>query len=135
MGDNLLIFLADLTAFIHFLYILFVVGGQALIMLGWVRQWRWTRQRLFRLLHLAAIGLVVIEVWSKVYCPLTVLESHFRQHSSDSIYTSGFISYWIGRLIYYNAPEWVFILLYSLFFIVVVVTYLVYPPRRAKNND
>ena len=135
MGDNLLIFLADLTAFIHFLYILFVVGGQALIMMGWARQWSWTRQRLFRMLHLMAISLVVLEVWSKVYCPLTVLENYFRKQADDSIHTSGFIGYWINRLIYYNAPEWLFITLYSLFFIVVALTYLGYPPRRAKNND
>ncbi len=132
---NLFILLADSIAIAHVAYILFVVGGQGLIMMGWARQWQWTRHRLFRLIHLAAIALVVIEVWSGIYCPLTLLENYFRSQAGDIVYSSSFVGYWIDSLIYYTAPEWVFTLLYSIFFIFVLLTYLAYPPRRVKSSD
>jgi len=126
--------LANLTAMIHVAYILFVLAGQGLILIGWARGWHWTRARIFRMLHLAAIGFVVIETLSGIFCPLTLLENYLRARSGDALYSSSFIGYWVDWLIYYNAPEWVFALVYSVFFIVVVVTFIVYPPRRAKNN-
>jgi hypothetical protein len=127
--------LADLTAIMHLAYILFVVIGQALILLGWLRGWGWTRRCIFRMLHIAAIGLVVIEVWGEIYCPLTLLENYLRALSGESVYSSSFISYWVGRLIYYDAPAWVFTLLYTVFFAIVAGTYIAYPPRCVKNND
>jgi hypothetical protein len=127
--------LADLTAVVHLAYILFVLIGQVLVLLGWFRGWGWTRQCLFRLLHIAAIALVVIEVWGEIDCPLTLLENYLRTLAGQSVYTSSFISYWVGWLIYYDAPVWVFTLLYTVFFTIVAVTYLAYPPHCVKNID
>lgn len=134
MEINKYMLLADLTAIVHLAYILFVLAGQGLILIGWVRGWHWTRGRIFRMLHLAAIGLVVIEALSGIFCPLTLLENYLRVRSGDALYSSSFIGYWTDALIYYTAPEWVFTLVYSVFFIVVVVTFIAYPPRSAKNN-
>lgn len=127
--------LADLTAIIHLAYILFVLVGQILVLLGWFRGWRWTRQCTFRLFHIAAIGLVVIEVWGGINCPLTLLENYLRSLAGQAVYSSSFINYWVGWLIYYDAPAWVFTLLYSVFFTIVAGTYIVYPPRCVKNID
>lgn len=127
--------LADLTAIVHLAYILFVVVGQVLVLIGWFRGWEWTRLCAFRLLHIAAIGLVVIEVWGGLFCPLTLLENYFRALAGQAVYSSSFISYWVGWLIYYDAPVWVFTVLYSVFFAIVAVTYIVYPPRCVKNID
>ncbi len=127
--------LADLTAIVHLAYILFVVLGQAVILLGWSRGWGWTRQCLFRMLHIAAIGLVVIEVWGELYCPLTLLENYLRTLAGEAVYSSSFISHWVGWLIYYDAPAWVFTLSYTVFFTIVAATYIAYPPRCAKKID
>ena len=93
------LFLADLVGLWHGLFVLFVVGGQSLILIGWVSGWVWTRGRIFRLLHLAAIGFVVLESWLGIPCPLTVLEAGLR----DSATTASFIGYWLDRLLYFQA--------------------------------
>ncbi len=127
--------LADLTATLHVSYILFVVIGQGMIVLGWTMGWVWTRHCIFRLLHIAAIGLVVIEAWSGVFCPLTLVENYFRTLAGQTAYASSFIGHWVGWLIYYDAPAWVFTLLYTLFFAIVLIAFIAYPPRCVKSND
>src|SRR5206468_711548 len=53
-------FLADVILVVHASFVLFVVGGFVLILIG-ARSWSWVRNRAFRILHLAAIAFVTIE--------------------------------------------------------------------------
>ena len=62
---------ADAVLVLHFLFIVFVVGGLVLVVVGNLRSWRWVNTWWFRLAHLAAIGVVVAEAWLGVMCPLT----------------------------------------------------------------
>ena len=126
-------FLADIVALVHAVYILFVVGGQVLILVGWMAGWAWTRNMIFRLTHLAAICLVVVEAWTGVFCPLTVLENRLRLLAGLSPYDASFFGYWINWLIYYTAPEWVFTLVYTVFALIVLITFIFYPPIRSKK--
>jgi hypothetical protein len=112
------------------MFVLFVVGGQLLILAGWARGWGWTRHPIFRWTHLGAIGFVVLEAWFSVPCPLTILENYFRAQAGQTIYETSFIGYWLDRLLYYNAPAWIFTLSYTVFSLLVVLTFIVYPPRR-----
>lgn len=120
------LFLADLVGLSHALFVLFVLGGQILVLSGWICGWQWTRVRLFRMAHLAAIGFVVLESWFGIVCPLTALEGGLRDSAPDLT----FIGYWLDRLLYYQAPDWVFTTAYSLFGFLVVLTFFFYPPRR-----
>lgn len=122
--------LADATLLLHASFVLFVVAGQIVILIGWAAAWRFTRYRLWRLAHLGAIGFVVLEAWFGVPCPLTVLENVLRVAAGDSGYARSFIREWLGHLIFYEAPLWVFTALYTAFAILVVVTFIAYPPRR-----
>jgi hypothetical protein len=122
--------LADLVLVTHAAYVLFVVGGQALIVIGWIRGWEWTRGRVFRLLHLVAIGLVMLEAWLGIHCPLTILENFLRLQAGAAAYENNFIGYWLRSLIFYAAPEWIFALVYTVFTALVILTWLAYPPRR-----
>ena len=122
--------LADLTLVVHAAFVLFVVGGQIAIVAGWRLGWLWTRQLVFRLLHLSAIGFVMFEVWFGVACPLTVAENLLRAKAGAAVYDASFIGHWLARLIFYSAPEWVFTLFYTVFATLVILTWLVYPPRR-----
>lgn len=122
--------LADIVLTLHFCFVLFVVGGQLLILIGWARHWVWTRLPFFRWSHLGAIGFVVVEAWLGANCPLTVLENYLRVKAGVDAYHSGFIGYWISRMLFYEAPAWVFVLLYTAFGILVVLTLFVYPPRK-----
>ena len=70
--------LADAVLVVHFGVVLFVVGGLVVVLAGnWLR-WRWVNHLWFRLAHLAAIAVVVIQAWLGQYCPLTTLESWLR---------------------------------------------------------
>jgi hypothetical protein len=122
--------LADLVLAAHAAYVLFVVGGQTLIVIGWIRGWEWTRCRVFRLLHLVAIGLVMLEAWLGINCPLTVLENFLRLQADAVVYENSFIAHWLRWVIFYTAPEWIFALIYTVFMALVILTWLAYPPRR-----
>ncbi len=85
---------------------------------------------MFRLLHLVAMGFVMLEAWFGVTCPLTVVENVLRAKAGAAAYDRSFISHWLERLVFYTAPEWVFTLIYTVFAMLVIVTWLAYPPRR-----
>lgn len=121
--------LADLVLAVHVTFILFVVGGQISILAGWALGWSWTRHRWFRLLHLLAIGFVMLQAWIGAVCPLTALEDFFRDAAGIVTYENGFIRHWVRELIFYAAPGWVFTLVYTVFAGLVALTWFVYPPR------
>jgi len=110
--------------------VVFVLAGQAAILIGWLRGWRWTRGLAFRTGHLVGIGLVVAESWFDIPCSLTVLENTLRARSGALGYEHGFMRDWLTRLLFYSAPSWVFTLAYTLFGGVVLATFIAYPPRR-----
>ncbi len=123
---------ADAVLLVHVAFVAFVVLGQLYVMLGWALSWRTARNRLFRHLHLAAIGVVVLQAWLGLVCPLTLLELHLRGGDAGWSEGQSFIGYWLSRLLYYQAPAWVFTTVYTLFGLVVLSCYLGYPPRRRK---
>jgi hypothetical protein len=123
--------LADVVLVLHFAFVLFVVGGLALILVGAVAGWRWIRNRAFRYAHLAAIVFVAAEALVGVACPLTVWEHLLRSGSPDG---PSLVGRWVSRLLYYDFPEWVFTAAYVLFAIAVAVTlWLVPPATRARK--
>ena len=126
-----MIWLADLILVLHAVFIVFVVGGQILILAGWLRGWSWPRHRWFRLLHLLAIGVVMLQAWIGLACPLTTLEDFLRAPAAGTpIYEDGFIRYWLRELVFYTARAWVFTVIYTAFAGIVALTWLAYPPRR-----
>ncbi|HSQ05509.1 MAG TPA: DUF2784 domain-containing protein [Burkholderiales bacterium] len=120
--------LADLVLVVHFAFVLFVVGGLALIWLGAALGWHWIRNQWFRLGHLAAIVYVALEASIGMMCPLTVWEDALRGvHEEKS-----FIARWIHALLFYDFPEWVFTAAYVAFALAVIATYWVVPPAKNK---
>jgi hypothetical protein len=123
--------LADLVLVLHVAVVLFVVGGLVLIGLGNWRRWAWVNAWWFRLAHLGAIAIVVAESWFGIVCPLTTLEAWLRLRAGAPVYGgSGFIEHWLQRLLYYDAPAWVFTLAYSAFALLVALAWWCFPPRR-----
>lgn len=120
--------LADVILVVHFLFIAFVVLGQAAILIGWRAGWAWVRNRWYRFAHLAAIAIVALQAWLGVICPLTVWESQLREAAGGAGYSGTFVSHWISRLIYYDAPWWVFTLLYTAFGLLVLASWFLVRP-------
>ena len=127
--------LADFVLMLHVAVVVFVVGGWVLVVVGNVRGcWHWVNALWFRLLHLAAIAVVVAQTWLGITCPLTTLESWLRLKAGQSSYNAGFIEHWLGQLLFYDAPSWVFTLVYSVFGLLVAASWWTFPPGRYKHH-
>ncbi len=123
--------LADAILVVHFAFVLFVVLGFALVLVGGVRGWRWVRNRAFRYAHLAAIAFVAVEALAGIACPLTVWENALRHAGPEG---PSFVGRWVSRLLYHDLPEWVFTVAYVLFAIAVAVTLWLVPPERGPRK-
>jgi hypothetical protein len=124
---------ADTVLTLHVGIVVFVIGGLLLIVVGNLRSWRWVNGIAFRLAHLAAIGVVAAEAWLGVTCPLTTLEMWLRTKARIATYEGSFLEHWLRRLLYYDAPAWVFTLGYSLFALAVVAAWWRFPPRFGRQ--
>ncbi len=111
------------------LFVAFVLAGLALIFVGNALAWSWVRNPWFRIGHIAAIGVVVVQSWLGVLCPLTTWETALRLRAGDAVYSGTFISHWLENILYYQAPAWVFIVCYTVFGAVVVVSWFLVRPR------
>lgn len=120
---------ADLLLFGHVLFVAFVVFSLVLIVIGKLIDWTWVRNPWFRFAHLAAIGIVVLQSWLGVICPLTTWEMALRQHVDEAVYSGSFIAHWLESLLYYQAPAWLFTVCYTVFAGIVVACWFWVPPR------
>lgn len=122
--------LADLILALHFAFVVFVIAGALLILAGRLRRWHWTGNPVFRFAHLAAVLFVAIETLLGLACPLTVWEAALRGDAHDQ---RGFIAHWLGALLYYDWPAWVFTALYVSFAGLVALLYLWAPPQYHRH--
>lgn len=124
--------LADAVLLLHLGIVLFVVLGLPAILLGNRLGWAWVNRLGWRLLHLLAIGVVALQAWLGRYCPLTILESWLREQAGQAAYAGSFMQHWIERLLYHEAPLWVFAVLYTLFALAVLWAWWRHPPRTDR---
>ena len=52
----------------------------------------------------------------------------------DNQTASGFIERWIDRVLFYDAPTWVFTVAYAAFAALVLATWVAVPPTRAAHK-
>ena len=125
--------LADLVLVVHVSFIAFVILGLVLTWIGWLRRWSWVRNPWFRLAHLAAIGVVAAQALFWIICPLTIWEDDLRLLAGgEGRYAGSFIQHWLHQLIFFEAEGYVFTIAYVTFFVAVLLSYWVIPPRRGK---
>lgn len=120
---------ADFIVVVHFAFVAFVLFGQILIVIGGLCGWSWVRNRWFRGIHFASIGVVVLESWCGVTCPLTTWEYNLRQSAGEGTYEGAFIAYWAHELLFYEGEPWVFTTAYSIFGATVLLSLWLIPPR------
>jgi hypothetical protein len=81
---------ADAVMAVHFLFIAFALLGSFLV-LKWPRViW----------LHIPALAWGAYIELSGSICPLTPLENHFRELAGEGTYYGGFITHYLGPIIY-----------------------------------
>lgn len=128
--QTLYLLAADAMLVLHVLFVGFVIVGLVLVFVGGFRGWSWVRNRTFRIAHLVAIGIVVLQSWFGIICPLTTIEMALRARAGDATYTGSFIAHWLESLLYYQAPAWVFAVCYTGFGAMVVASWFWVRPRK-----
>lgn len=128
--DVLYSVLADAILIVHVAFVGFVVLGLAAVYLGHFRGWSWVRNFWFRAAHLVAISIVVVQSWAGIVCPLTDWEMALRARAGAETYAGSFIQHWLHALLYFDAPDWVFIVVYTLFGALVLGSWYFVRPQR-----
>ncbi len=128
-------FLADVVLIAHFAIVFFVIGGLIFIVLGNRFAWAWANSVAFRVAHLACILIVVAQSWFGITCPLTTLESWLRRMGGSAVYKTSFVEHWVHRLLFFEAPTWVFVFAYTLFGVLVVLAWWFFPPRSGRARQ
>lgn len=123
-------FLADLILVTHALFVAFVMLGLVAILPGWYRRWGWVRNWWFRVIHLLAIGIVIAESWLGLICPLTEWENRLRVATGSNAYADSFIQHWLHEILFYNFAPWIFTAAYTTFGILVLIAWLLVPPKH-----
>lgn len=128
-------FAADAVLLVHSLFVAFVVFGLLLVLVGAWRGWPWVRRPGWRYCHLAAVAYVVVQAWLGKVCPLTTWEMALRVRAGEASYSGAFIAHWLESLLYYRAPDWVFVAVYSAFGVLVLASWVLSPPRNNREME
>lgn len=127
--QSLYALVANLLLVAHLLFVIFVVLGLMLVLAGKILSWSWVRNPWFRIAHLLAISVVVLQSWFGLICPLTIWEMELRSKAGEAVYQSSFIMHWLNELLYYQAPQWAFVACYTVFGALVFSSWFFVKPR------
>lgn len=130
MSPTLAALLADALLALHVGVVLFVVGMLPLVLVGGVRGWAWVRRFRLRLTHVLLMVFIAGQTWLGQLCPLTVWEQDLRRIAGEASYRESFIEHWLSRLLYWEAPWWVFVSTYTGFSLLVGAAWWWVRPRR-----
>lgn len=126
--------LADIIVVMHFAWILFMLVGFMLTLIGfWWKSFfdRW----LFRTLHLCGIAYVGLLAFLKEYCPVTILENILRaRYNPESTYPGSFIVYYIEKLVYPEVNPLVILIPTIIIAVFTVVVFIIRPPAKIRRK-
>ena len=130
---NIYSILSNLVLVIHFAFVAFIVGGLVAIWIGrWLR-WEFIRNPYFRLAHLLAMAIVLLEAVVGIICPLTSWEDALRLRTGQApSYKESFMQHWIGRILFYDLGDDVFTIIYAGVFALFLLTFWLVPPRKRR---
>jgi len=125
--------LADLIVVVHFAWILFMLAGFILTLIGfwWKRLFdKW----LFRTLHLLGIVYVGLLAVLREYCPLTILENALREkYDLYLTYPGSFIVHYLQRLVYPDIQPLMILIPTMIIAIFTILVFIFRPPRKIKR--
>lgn len=123
---------ADIILVVHFIYVLFAVGGEIFIVIGGILHLDAIRKFSFRIVHLISVVVVAIEASIGVVCPLTVWEHKLRTLAGQYINEDlTFIGRIVTKVMFYDFPLWVFTIAYISFALLVILTLIILPPKKS----
>ena len=127
--------LADIIVVVHLAYACFVLFGFLAIVIGVPCGWNWIRNFPFRVTHLICTVFVPLETLIRMTCPLTTLENYFLRASGAKGYSRSFIGNFVSKILFYEAPEWIFAIIYVALAILVVLYFILFPPFRKRKGS
>jgi hypothetical protein len=131
-SKHLYTLLADAVLVIHLGFAAFIVLGFVLIWIGFFLKWSFIRNFYFRLAHLTAMGIVMVETLIGLLCPMTSWEVRLRLLAGGGGYEGSFMQHWLHRILYIEISMEAFRVIYPVFFLFIALTFIVVKPRRTK---
>lgn len=119
--------LASLILAVHVAIIAFNLVGLILIPLGAWRGWAFVHAPLWRLLHVASLGVVAVQALLGRACFLTIWQDEFGGFDGE---TQPLIMRWVNDIIFWPLPLWVFTLIYVAIFLWTLALLRLVPLRR-----
>jgi hypothetical protein len=113
----------------------FVVFGQLAIWAGVLWRWQWIRNPWFRWIHLAMMTIVGLEAVFGLTCPLTRWEADLREMAGQEVQGESFLGRLLHNLIFVDLPSSVITSIHIAFALLVIGTFVVFPPRRFGRSD
>lgn len=132
MPPSLAALLADAILVVHVGVVAFVALGTLAIVVGGPLGWRVVRGFALRATHLALMVVIALQAWLGQLCPLTTWEQALRSRAGQDTYGGSFIQHWLSRLIFFEAPWWMFVLGYSAFAAIVLACWWRWPPVQRQ---
>jgi Protein of Unknown function (DUF2784) len=126
-------YIADLVVIGHAAYVSYVVFGQVAILAGLLLRRRWAGNPWFRWTHLVMISIVALEALWDIACPLTTWEDSLRGMAGQAVQDGTFMGRLVHHLIFYAAPPWAFTTVYVGFALLVLLTFVLAPPRPLRG--
>ena len=115
--------LADCILALHFAIVAFNIGMVPLAGIGLWRRWPWITRPWLRRTHLAMMGLIAFQGFADQACPLTVLEHYLRENAGQRGYEGSMIGHWLGSVMYWDLPPWIFIAGYAGWFMLALMAW------------
>lgn len=131
--QKIYLFLANTILITHVLFVVFIVLGLLLIYVGRFLKWQWVRNFWLRLAHLLGIIYVVIQTWFGIVCPLTIWEMQLREKAGVVTYTGSFVQHWLQTILYYDFPQWFFVVIYTVFGSLVLGSWFLVKPKSNRQ--
>ena len=118
----------EIVLFFHFFIFLFITFSFFLIPFGYFQKWEWVKNKYYRLIHLVLMGIILIETILGFMCPLTILENFLR----NNIEVDNNLTQIIHQIMYWNLPNYQFIILYILSFSYLIFLWFFFKPNFKK---
>jgi hypothetical protein len=124
--------LAAVILLVHLAVIAFNIFGLVAIPIGAWRGWRFVREPVWRLAHVACLALVAVQALAGRACFLTIWQDQAAGAATRTPLIMGFVNH----LLFWRLPVWVFAVGYAAVFgYALALLWFVPAHRRSTGND
>lgn len=125
---------ADVIVVAHMSYVLVILVGLIVTWIGILLGHSWAKNFWWRMTHLTMMLIVVAESWAGIICPLTVWEQQLRDMAGQKTYSGSFIGNIVHDWLFFELPSWMFTAAYSAFGLLIVLSFILAPPRWPRRR-